>query len=216
MRKPIRARSAETMSKILETSSDIFSRDGYDGTRVDEIAKVSGVNKASIYYHFQDKQKLYEHVLIEMLNRHATALEEQVAAAKGAEGKLRAFIDAYVGNMVNDRRISVLMMWEVASGGKNMPPSVLEQVIRLINLLSDILGLGEKEGVFHTSNPFMTYLMIVGSISYYIVGEPLRHLAASQKLIEDSKVMLQSPPEEAASIMTEMLLRSLRRENAHA
>jgi AcrR family transcriptional regulator len=46
--------------KILEAASEIFAAKGFDGARVDEIAKKAGVNKALIYYHFESKDKILD------------------------------------------------------------------------------------------------------------------------------------------------------------
>lgn len=46
--------------KILQAASEIFAQKGFDGSRVDEIAKSAGVNKALIYYYFESKEKILE------------------------------------------------------------------------------------------------------------------------------------------------------------
>ena len=45
----------ETILKVAET---LFSENGFDGTSVNAIAKMAGVNKSLIYYHFKDKNDL--------------------------------------------------------------------------------------------------------------------------------------------------------------
>ncbi|MCJ8012526.1 TetR/AcrR family transcriptional regulator [Paenibacillus sp. KQZ6P-2] len=49
-----------TREKILKIATKIFAEKGFDGARVDEIAKQAGVNKALIYYYFESKKKLLE------------------------------------------------------------------------------------------------------------------------------------------------------------
>lgn len=49
--------------KILQTSLKEFADKGYDGARIDRIAKSAGVNKALIYYHFTSKEELYSAVI---------------------------------------------------------------------------------------------------------------------------------------------------------
>jgi AcrR family transcriptional regulator len=56
-------RPGETSEAILKAATEIFSEAGYDGARVDEIARRAGVNKASLYYHIGDKKALYTRVL---------------------------------------------------------------------------------------------------------------------------------------------------------
>lgn len=49
----------ETKDKIIKVASDLFSRFGYVGTSIREIASQSGVNVASVNYHFGSKGNLY-------------------------------------------------------------------------------------------------------------------------------------------------------------
>lgn len=59
-----------TRSKILEVAEKLFSMKGFDGTSVSEIALSANVNKATIYYHFKDKQdiivSLFQNIMEEL------------------------------------------------------------------------------------------------------------------------------------------------------
>lgn len=50
---------------IMDTAIRVFSKKGFDGARVDEIAVEAGVPKSLIYYYFKGK----EHLLQELLSR---------------------------------------------------------------------------------------------------------------------------------------------------
>lgn len=45
-------------NRILEVAEDLFSKDGFDGTSLDSIAKEANVNKALIYYYFDNKEDI--------------------------------------------------------------------------------------------------------------------------------------------------------------
>jgi len=49
--------------KILEAAEIEFAVKGYDGARVDEIAKKAGVNKALLYYYFRSKDDLLKELI---------------------------------------------------------------------------------------------------------------------------------------------------------
>lgn len=55
--------NAPGKEKILEAALIEFADKGYEGARVDRIAKAAGVNKALIYYHFRSKDELYVAVI---------------------------------------------------------------------------------------------------------------------------------------------------------
>ena len=48
--------------KILKAAEEIFAEEGFDGARVDDIAKRAGVNKALIYYYFKSKEQIMEEI----------------------------------------------------------------------------------------------------------------------------------------------------------
>jgi len=74
-----------TRERILEVSEKLFSEVGYDAASVGSISKMASINKATIYYHFKDKQSilyaLYEKMIAEMAQR-LTSQKEPVTDIK--------------------------------------------------------------------------------------------------------------------------------------
>jgi AcrR family transcriptional regulator len=52
-----------TRQAILHTAEKSFAARGFDGARVDEIARETGVNQATIYYYFKSKEELFNAVI---------------------------------------------------------------------------------------------------------------------------------------------------------
>ena len=50
--------------KILDVATQVFAEKSFEGARIDEIAKVAGIPKSLIYYHFKSKEEIFE-VLLE-------------------------------------------------------------------------------------------------------------------------------------------------------
>ena len=48
----------DSRERILDAARSEFAEKGFDGARVDEIAKRADVNKALIYYYFKGKDEL--------------------------------------------------------------------------------------------------------------------------------------------------------------
>jgi len=55
--------------KILQASLQEFAEKGFDGARIDLIAKQAGVNKALIYYHFSSKEELYTAIINDLFEK---------------------------------------------------------------------------------------------------------------------------------------------------
>ena len=51
-------RTTDTKERLIKAALDLFSENGYEGTSVDQIAKVVGIKAPSIYAHFKGKEEL--------------------------------------------------------------------------------------------------------------------------------------------------------------
>jgi AcrR family transcriptional regulator len=58
-----RDETEETKNRILDIAKRHFSDRGFDATRVDDIARDAGVNKALIYYYFKSKEAILDHLI---------------------------------------------------------------------------------------------------------------------------------------------------------
>ncbi len=55
--------SGVTIDRIVEAARDAFAARGFDGARLDHIAKSAGVTKQLVYHYFKTKEELYGLVL---------------------------------------------------------------------------------------------------------------------------------------------------------
>ena len=55
-------RDSDTEDRILRAAHEVFLRDGTAGARMQEIARVAGVNHALLHYYFRSKERLSEMV----------------------------------------------------------------------------------------------------------------------------------------------------------
>jgi AcrR family transcriptional regulator len=78
-----RPRSALAHKKVLDAAVRLFSEQGLDATSMDSIAESSGVSKATIYKHWQDKDAL----ILEVMG-HLHGLDEEAPVFDS--GDLRA------------------------------------------------------------------------------------------------------------------------------
>ncbi|HOV40680.1 MAG TPA: TetR family transcriptional regulator [Oscillospiraceae bacterium] len=63
----------EAKERILHAAVELFSKKGFDGARVNEIAEAAKVNKALIYYYFKNKEDILDY-LVNMLLENVTSI----------------------------------------------------------------------------------------------------------------------------------------------
>jgi AcrR family transcriptional regulator len=71
---PKRTYELNAKQRILDAAKTVFAEKGFDGARVDEIAKNARVPKSLIYYHFSSKDAILEYLLDECLEQYRTIL----------------------------------------------------------------------------------------------------------------------------------------------
>lgn len=67
-----------TKEKILEISLDMFSKQGYTAVSIRDICKQVGIKESSVYYHFKNKQSIFDELLsrfVETANSMMSQLE---------------------------------------------------------------------------------------------------------------------------------------------
>ncbi|HEY9018023.1 TetR/AcrR family transcriptional regulator [Thiomicrospira sp.] len=176
----------KTALKILDCATDIFAEKGFEGTIMDDLAEHCGVNKASIYYHFNDKASLYEVCMTRLFKKVVDQVILQVAQCDGLEEKLKTFVYEFAKGAYNHKQMPATLMREIAAAGKNMPVPARQQMQRLLGTLKEILIDGEKQGVFRCVDPLMIHFMIIGSLSFHITSEPMRLAIQSESKTDPS------------------------------
>jgi AcrR family transcriptional regulator len=81
MRLPAQARREQ----ILDVAVQVFARNGFHSTSMNDVADAAGVTKPVLYQHFDSKQDLYMALLEEVGNRMITSITK--AAADVASGR---------------------------------------------------------------------------------------------------------------------------------
>jgi AcrR family transcriptional regulator len=84
-----------TKTKIQETALDLFSQRGYNNVSIRDIGKIVGIKESTLYYHFKNKQEIYDVLLLEFreLTQNIQKSFHQ-ELGKVAEIQKAAFIDA--------------------------------------------------------------------------------------------------------------------------
>lgn len=73
-------RAARKRRAILDAATEVFLRDGYLGTSMDEIAARSEVSKQTVYKHFGSKEALFVEIVTSMTDEAGDTVRNRVPA----------------------------------------------------------------------------------------------------------------------------------------
>lgn len=90
-----RRRSGKTL--VLQAAITLFTRVGYHGTSMRDIAAEADVTVASIYYHFKSKQEILQQIMVGILTDVIGQTRSAVLASGGsAQAQLVALVRAWI------------------------------------------------------------------------------------------------------------------------
>ena len=87
---PLRA----TRQRILSAASDLFARQGFSRVAMRAVADGAGVTKPALYYHFRDKEALFEECLADFNLELAATMHAAARREGGMAARVRAMAEA--------------------------------------------------------------------------------------------------------------------------
>jgi AcrR family transcriptional regulator len=98
-RPPKHAAIASANETILDVAEDLFSKHGFHGVTLREVAREAGVDTALVHYYFDTKRGLFDAVFLrraEVLNRDRLESLDRYAETQGPRMTAEGLIDAFV------------------------------------------------------------------------------------------------------------------------
>ena len=93
------AAAGETRDAILNAAEDLFSKHGFYGVTIREVAREAGVDTALVHYYFGAKKELFDAVFIrraEVWNSERVAAVDRYAEAAGEAMTLEGLFEAFL------------------------------------------------------------------------------------------------------------------------
>jgi TetR/AcrR family transcriptional regulator len=178
LRRGSRRQPEASRNSILEAALAEFAREGLAGARMDAIADAAGVNKALLYYYFQDKETLYGGILDRFFERLADRIIAVCDQPGSAGERFLAYARTHYDAIAESPFYAHIFMMELMSASRGGSPHLerlFERYMRPIG--ARVLALVE-EGIrrreFRSVDPNQFLPSAIGSIVHYFLTAPLR------------------------------------------
>lgn len=178
-----------TREKILRAATEEFCQRGFDGARVDRIAKRAGSNIRMVYHFFGSKKDLYVRIL-EMVYSEVRAKEAALDLKRHEplEGMLE-LVDFTFRHLVDHPEFIQLIRNENLLQGRYLTESkyVPEATLPLVNAIKDLLRRGVRQGVFRRGiDPVQLYISLL-SLCFIHLSNRYTLSIMFQRDLSDSK-----------------------------
>jgi AcrR family transcriptional regulator len=102
----------------LELAVSAFAVKGFEGTRMEDVAEVTGIPKATLYYHFQGKEQILSWLLASLLRDVAGAVTREIAGPGSALQRLEAIVRAQLGVMAARPHACRVLLADISRAGR--------------------------------------------------------------------------------------------------
>lgn len=120
----------DSKDKLLLAAIDVFSEKGYGAASMSMVATRAGLSKASVFHHFNSKERLYSEVfsaVFSSINSLLSNIEDQLT--DNFEDSIRLITEAVLSFEENNANSIKLVVWEL------MNPSTQEHQNQAKSLL---------------------------------------------------------------------------------
>ncbi len=168
----------ETSENILKIASRLFIKKGYTATSMREIAAEAGIGKATIYYHFPDKEAIATALITQTFTEMRGVLKVMEAEPDPRKRITRAVTES-VDYLLDSADFISIIRREIPGSRDMMQMEFRSFVNQYLDLLADAVRRGIDQGTFRPVDPDSTarvvMTMIQGSFAFvYMSG--IRHL----------------------------------------
>ena len=164
------AEKQHTKAEILAISIPLFADSGYAGVSMRQIARAVGIQAASLYHHFPDKQSLYIEALTQAFSKHADFMNDSFTLQATPEERLHHLIRGMCIQVQEDNNFRRLMQREILDGDKKRLQLLADQVF------GDFFK--DMNELCHTLNPdrdpHLMAISILGLVLYHFQITPIR------------------------------------------
>jgi AcrR family transcriptional regulator len=201
--------AAASREALFIAAADLFSRRGFDGVTVDDIARAAGVNRAMLYYHFADKLALYRDIVCRMLDEAGARVLAVVDEPLTPSEKLERFIAGFVALADSHPYFPPLMLREIAEGALHFDADILTRMRQVFVAFTRVLTEGQQAGAFREVNPVLAYMSVLGPV----LLNAARERAAQQPGRDQLPMFIQVPHDELTRHMTHVALQMLKKDD---
>jgi TetR/AcrR family transcriptional regulator len=171
-----RGQPDQSRAAILNAALREFAKEGMAGARTDAIARVAKVNKALLYYYFEDKETLYGAALDYAFGQQ----REHMMAVLDRDLPPREKILTYVGEYFDfiashpfNRNLAQMEMMRSWHGSPHFRRIAKKYFKPLFLRLTEVIRQGIAAGEFRPVNPLQFVPSIVALVVFYFITVPV-------------------------------------------
>ncbi len=191
-----RRRPADRPAEILAAALEVFAARGFQGARLEEVAKRAGVSKGALYLYFETKADLFRAVVTDAVSPNLERVKAIAAADLPLEQVARMALPMLARQVVGDRRITGVVKLVIAESRNHPELAAIwrEAVVEPgVQLISGLIAAAQARGEVRPGDPRLFAFGLMGPMVLSMVwretfepvgAEPIDVIALAEQHVE--------------------------------
>jgi TetR/AcrR family transcriptional regulator len=172
-----RGQPEESRAAILQAAAQEFAEQGIAGARTDAIARAAQVNKALLYYYFEDKETLYGAVLDFAFTGMRASVFRVLDSDLPPREKILAYVGAYFDFIASNPIYPKLMQREMMRAREGDSVHI-DRLVKtyfkpIYRRVGELLHQGIAQGEFRKVDPAHFVPSMIAMIVFYFSSAPV-------------------------------------------
>jgi TetR/AcrR family transcriptional regulator len=164
------AKAKLTQSAILTAAEEQFARHGFVATRLEDVAAAVGLKRAALFYHFRDKQSLYDAVIAAAFGQLAAGLQEAFSEPNPISVRIERAVEVWVDTIVKRPTIARLILRHAAEAEEHGTQGIFPGAEQVVAAAWALFEQGRASGELNPVNgdPFHAASAVLGATIFYV------------------------------------------------
>jgi AcrR family transcriptional regulator len=146
--------SEERRNQIIQSATEVFARQGFAKTRMEDVASASGLSKGLLYWYFKSKEEIITAIADLLFGAELHKMQNLSAEGQTARSSLESFLEIFLDDLRGILKVAPIIYEFYALAFRNATVrGVIRQYLRrFVAILEPIVQRGMDQGEFAPGN----------------------------------------------------------------
>jgi AcrR family transcriptional regulator len=160
-----------TEEKIKQAARKVFTKKGYAATRTRDIAEEAGINLALLNYYFRSKEKLFEIIMLEKMQKFFSVLLPVINNdATTLENKVEGIASNYIELLTVNTDLPLFILSEIRNN-----PEIFIKITQKKNFIQESVFVKQLKEKRPDINPLQFLISLLGMSIFPFIMKPVLH-----------------------------------------
>ncbi|MET0285431.1 MAG: helix-turn-helix domain-containing protein [Polyangiales bacterium] len=157
---------------ILAAAEQEFARRGFVAARLEDVAAKVDLKRAALFYHFKDKQSLYDAVVADAFGSLGARLTQAFASDEPITVRIERALEAWVDTVVARPTLARLILRHAAEADEHGKTGIFPNASLYMSAGWALFEEAKKKGEFKPvhDDPFHAASAVIGATVFYVAA----------------------------------------------